>query len=279
MWVITAALSWLLAEFFTRKRRMALPSIALLLSFVGAAFMAVAFVLATEGRPAWRTVDSLGFVRDATGLALGWSALAAMWLAALHYWRFKVPITIAAGAAAATAAILAFGLALAPDLDSRLCSALVIACGLAIFLAAMRFDMADPERLTRKTDIAFWLHLLAAPLIVQPLIFGFLGGVADLDTPRALGILAIFFGLGLVAVIIDRRALLVSALAYAGFAFGVLIHRSAMEEQTTPATLLALGVFVLAVSAGWRPLRHAALRLLPQALTRRLPHPLASKTT
>ena len=124
--------------------------------------------------------------------------------------------------------------------------------------------MADTERLTRKTDIAFWLHLLAAPLIVQPLMFGFLGGVSDLDAPRAVGILAIFFGLGLVAVIIDRRAFLVSALAYAGFAFGALIQRSGIQEQATPATLLALGVFVLAISAGWRPLRHAALRLLPQ---------------
>jgi len=24
----------------------------------------------------------------------------------------------------------------------------------------MRFDMTDPERLTRRTDIAFWLHCL-----------------------------------------------------------------------------------------------------------------------
>jgi hypothetical protein len=35
-----AALSWLLAEYFTRRRRMALPSVLLLLSFAGAAFMA-----------------------------------------------------------------------------------------------------------------------------------------------------------------------------------------------------------------------------------------------
>ena len=38
MWAVTAALSWLLAEYFTRRRRMALPSIALVLSFVGLGF-------------------------------------------------------------------------------------------------------------------------------------------------------------------------------------------------------------------------------------------------
>jgi hypothetical protein len=259
---------------------MALPSIALLLSFVGSAFGALAFVFAMalpEGRPVWR--EGLGFLPDTTGWAVGWSALVATGLAALHYWRFRVPITVAAGAAMASAAVIAFVLALAPDLDIRLRSGLVIACGVVVFLEAMRFDMADPARVTRKTDIAFWLHLLAAPLIVQPLIFGFLGGVANLDTPRAVGIIAIFLGLGLVAVVIDRRAFLVSALAYAGFAFGALIHRSGIQHETTPATLLALGVFVLAISAGWRPLRHAALRLLPEALTRHLPHPLTSKTT
>ncbi|MGO9675318.1 MAG: hypothetical protein ACLPSF_14315 [Methylocella sp.] len=282
VWAVTAALSWLLAEFFTRKRRMALPSIALLLTFVASAFLAVASVLANAfpaGRPAWLKEDALAFLQDATGWTLGWSALAALGLAALHYWRFRVPVTIAAGAAMASTAVIAFALALLPGLGVHARSALLIACGVAVFLAAMRFDMADPERLTRKTDIAFWLHLLAAPLIVQPLMFGFLGGVSDLDAPRAAGILAIFVGLGLVAVIIDRRAFLVSALAYAGFAFGALIQRSGIQQEATPATLLALGAFVLAISAGWRPLRHAALRLLPEALTRRLPHPLTSKTT
>lgn len=282
MWTVTAALSWLLAEFFTRKRRMALPSIALVLSFVGAAFAAATFAIETvfpTGRPSWLPEDALAFLQDAKGWMIASGALGAMGLAALHYWRFRVPITIAAGAATACAAVIALSVTLAPDLTLYLRSALVIVCGVAVFLLAMRYDMADTERLTRKTDIAFWLHLLAAPLIVQPLMFGFLGGVSDLDSQRATGILAIFLALGLVAIIIDRRAFLVSALAYAGFAFGTLIQRSGIQEQATPATLLALGVFVLAISAFWRPLRHAALRLLPESLTRRLPHPLASKTT
>ncbi len=279
MWVVAAALSWLLAEFFTRRHRMALPSIVLLLAFVGSVFAALIFVFALalpDGRPAWRTVSGFGLLPEANGWAIGLAALVAAGLAELHYWRFKVPITVAAGAAALCAAAIAFALALKPDLSLYLRSALVLACGVAVFLAAMRFDIADPARVTRKTDIAFWLHLLAAPLIVQPLIFGFLGGVRNLDTPKAAAIIAIFLGLGLVAVIIDRRAILASGLAYAGFAFGALIHRSGIEHETIPATLLALGVFVLAISAGWRPLRHAALRLLPETLTRHLPHPLTS---
>jgi hypothetical protein len=41
--------------------------------------------------------------------------------------------------------------------------------------------------------------------------------------------------------------------------------------MTTPATVLALGAFVLLLSAGWRPLRAAILGVTPSAFTRNLP--------
>jgi hypothetical protein len=150
----------------------------------------------------------------------------------------------------------------------------LLACGVIVFLVAMRFDLSDPQRRTRRTDIAFWLHLLAAPLIVHSLLKGFLNGFGPLDTSHALDVLAVFLGLAVVAVIIDRRALLVSGLVYAGFAFSALIKASAIGDALVPTTIMALGAFVLALSAGWRPLRRAFLFCLPASLSRRLPHPL-----
>src|SRR3982074_390433 len=38
-WIVTAVAAWLLAEFFTRLRRMAFPSIVLLIAFAAAVFM------------------------------------------------------------------------------------------------------------------------------------------------------------------------------------------------------------------------------------------------
>ena len=96
--------------------------------------------------------------------------------------------------------------------------------GLGIFSIAMRFDLSDPERVTRRTDIAFWLHLLAAPLIVHPLVSGMLGDARLPDAATAGAILAIFAALGAVAVLVDRRALLVSGLSYAGIAFATLLR-------------------------------------------------------
>ena len=146
----------------------------------------------------------------------------------------------------------------------------------------MRFDMLDPQRLTRRTDIAFWLHLLAAPLIVHPLIRGFLHGLDDrLTTGAAVGILWVFIALGVLAVIIDRRAILVSGLVYAGFALSALIRAAGFAGSTylVPLVLLALGAFILLLSAGWHPLRRAILRRLPRGLAGRLPHPLVTWST
>ena len=58
---------------------------------------------------------------------------------------------------------------------SRICIlGFVLLLGIGVFLFAMRWDSSDPTRTTRRSDVAFWLHLLAAPMIVHP-IFTLLG--------------------------------------------------------------------------------------------------------
>jgi hypothetical protein len=135
----------------------------------------------------------------------------------------------------------------------------------------MRFDMTDPERLTRRTDIAFWLHLLAAPLIVHSLVRGLVTNTSKLEPTAAVAIMVVFLVLSFTAVLIDRRAMLVSGLSYAGIAFWTLIRQAGFSDMTTPLTILTLGAFVLLLSAGWRPLRAGILNNVPSALTRNLP--------
>jgi hypothetical protein len=257
--------SWLLAEYFTRKRRMALPSIVLLLVFAVSVFAAVAEIL--DATP----IRTLFF-----SFYMGWPAfnagLVTAAAAALHYWRFRVPITVAAGAAALVASVVALLYIFVPDLSHRQSAPLLLLCGLAVFALAMRFDLSDPKRRTRRTDIAFWLHMLAAPLIVHPLVSAVLGD-GGMDTASALVILAIFVVLALVALVVDRRAILVSGLGYAGYAFGSLIAKAGMGDGVVPFTMLVLGALVLLLSAGWHALRHALLPLVPAALVRRpAPH-------
>ena len=153
--------SWALAEYFTRRRRMALPSIFLLLTFAGGVFWCTARLLSDEVGP------------EFFEQALAPAALIAALAAGLHWWRFRVPITVAAGAAALVAT--AFGLIVrwADDPMSVILPVMFVA-GLGVFALAMRWDLSDTARTTRRSDVAFWLHLLAAPLMVHP-VFSLVG--------------------------------------------------------------------------------------------------------
>ncbi len=278
--VVVAALAWALAEFFTRRKRMAFPSILLLCIFVGAAFVAlVQFVGSPIGIAANR-LGWLGWFGGLTGLgrgeplAVAVAALGTAALAGLHYWRFRVPITVAAGTASLALAAVMVSTLVAPDFTGRAITGLLALAGAAVFALAMRFDLSDPARRTRRTDIAFWLHLLAAPLIVHSVFTAIGVGSSALRPPFALAVLAVFLLLGAVAVLVDRRAMLVSGLVYAGAAFGSLIAETGLGGRTVPVTLLALGGFVLLLSAGWTPLRRAVLDRLPHDWAVRLPGPL-----
>jgi hypothetical protein len=271
MWLGVAVLSWLLAEFFTRLRRLALPSIVLLATFVLSSFEALIFLLV---RAFWGG-GSLGLFDVSPNFPVPEIAgLGAAALAGVHYWRFRVPITIAAGVAALCLAPIGLIAEYAVKTGVNLVPAATLICGLVVFVLAMRFDMSDPERQTRRTDIAFWLHLLAAPLIVHSLIGKIIGAerFGEPNAGQSIAVLCIFAALGLVAIVIDRRAILVSGLVYAGVAFSALIRQSGVGATVLPATLLVLGICVLMLSAFWRPLRRAVLSLVPSRFARRLPH-------
>ena len=291
-WLTIAALAWLLAEFFTRKRRMALPSIVLLVVFMTSSFETARVFLERAAiiRAAPATAQLFrNEIAGPIGVSSLWdwslhpgsmlaAALITVVLGVFHYWRFRVPITIAAGTAALCLAVVAGARLAFPDLPAVAIRGLILVCGVLVFLLAMRFDMSDLTRVTRRTDIAFWLHLLAAPLIVHPLIGAISHGSESLDMAQALETLLVFLGLGAVAVLIDRRALLVSGLAYAGFALLAIIRQAGLTDMQAPMTALALGAFVLAISAFWRPLRSAFLRRLPAWLAERVPHPVVVST-
>jgi hypothetical protein len=267
-----ALASWGMAEVFTRQRRMALPSIVLLLSFtlglglavgglVNAAYpRSLAYPFAT--RPAWQD-----------GMVLASGALAAGLGAAAHWWRFRVAITVAAAVASLVALLLAGLVSISgQSLDSGILPPAALLCGFGVFTFAMRWDLGDPARVTQKSDIAFWLHLLAAPLIAHPLFYwmGILGG-GDIGAGKALGVVAVYLLFALVALAVDRRALLVSALAYVLVALGRLLEAYGVVETSIALTALVIGSALLALSAFWGRIRAMVLGLFPSNLVDRLP--------
>jgi len=157
-----AATAWALALFFTAKRRMALPSILLLLAFVGGVFAAAGFVLVHA--VGTETIENNEALLGVIAAGAGAVAAAAAWL---HWRRFRVPITVAAGTAAVAA--IALGLLLSAlgeraDDSEKLILGFMLLLGIGTFLFAMWWDGSDRSRVTRRSDVAFWLHLLAAPM-------------------------------------------------------------------------------------------------------------------
>jgi hypothetical protein len=275
---LVAVCAWLLAEPFTRRRRMALPSIVLLVAFVGGVFaMLLGTILVL--------LEARGYFEQASGpeqpllLALvAGAALATAASAWLHWRRFKVPITIAAGAAALVGTVVAIVLAVLEvgpgDEAESIIMPLVFLAGLGVFAYAMRWDISDRTRETRRSDVAFWLHLLAAPMIAHPL-FNWIGVVdgRNIGAGAAAGVLAIYIAMALVALAADRRALLVSALAYVLIALTWLFDRFGAVELNVALTALVIGSALLSLSAFWTPIRSALVERLPGALQARLPLP------
>lgn len=264
-----AATAWGLALFFTARRRMALPSILLLLAFVFGVFVASAMSLGLAiGEDQLNDNEALGGVIAAVSGAI---AAGAAWL---HWMRFRVPITVAAGSAAVAA--IAVGILVAvlgdPEQYARTILAFVLLLGIGVFLFAMRWDASDPARLTRRSDVAFWLHLLAAPMLVHP-VFTLLGlndGTATIS--EGLVVIALYVVLGVTALAIDRRALLVSALAYVLYALSELFKQVGAVELNIALTALVIGSALLLLSAYWHQARSIIVRKLPAVLQAKLPY-------
>lgn len=266
--LLVAATAWPLAEVFTRRRRMALPSILLLLAFVGGVFV---------------TLFGLGDVlvqndsAAAGALLISVAGLVTAGAAWFHWRRFMVPITVAAGVgglAVTALSLMVAGLEAAGVESSRTVVLwLVFIAGISIFALAMRWDMSDRERTTRRSDVAFWLHLLAAPMIAHPIFYslGIMDGSDEVGVGVAVLVVAIYVLFGLVALVIDRRALLVSALVYVLAALAFLFNRFGAVELNFALTALVIGSALLTLSAFWTPLRARLVGGLPAALQRRVP--------
>jgi hypothetical protein len=252
-----AIASWGLAEVFTKRKRMALPSIVLLVIFV----LSCAKVGYAISSPTTSHYDLTDFV-DIVGLPYG---LAFVGASVLHWFRFHVPITIAAFVAGVAFVSVRMIASVANGVVLEYPRLMFIPIGLVIFAIAMKFDMSDRNRVTQRTDIAFWLHLLAAPLIVHSVVHPLLAE-SVLSTGAAIAILSLFTVLSLVALTVDRRALLVSSLLYLGYASSKLLSWSGVASENTGLSILIVGGTVLVLSVAWQPLRRIVLRILPQNL-------------
>ena len=251
-----AATAWGLAEFFTRRRRMALPSILFLLAFTGGVFATL--------------MPSVNILSGKFGMQIAVAAAVAAGFTWLHWRRFRVPITVAAGATALIGVVVGLLIAITPDLLKWM-NGILFAAGVSVFVFAMYWDFSDRLRQTRRADVAFWLHLLAAPLIVHPVftLFGLLS--KDVELGGAVVVMLLYVVMAVIALIIDRRALMVSALVYVLAAISAVLEKFGAVGVNVALTALLIGSALLVLSAFWHISRTRVVSCLPDAWQGKLP--------
>ncbi len=254
---ISAALLWLLSEYFVRRRRMVGPAILLSVMFAGNAGFGLTqkfgqvFMLAQQ---------------DYSSLVLpGLLTVGAVFI----YWlRFKVPFAMALIALGlfATALVAAATRSGTPQdiTEIFVFSAesnfawITLVLGILTFLAAMYFDGSDPHRVTRRSAQGFWLHMVAAPMIINTVALSILSNENETTYTAILASMAVF---AVVAIVIDRRSFLLAAI---GYVVSVLLTLNpAMEDATGATVILGLGVFLVILGAFWARIRAMLLRALP----------------
>ena len=252
---VVALLSWVLSVFFVEKRRLALPAILFLISFVVSAVTCLTILF-----------SALKFEKDmAVLVASGIGALAA-WV---HWRKFHVPITVAAGIASLIACLLA----LVSQVDSlrEIINLFICGSGFLTFALAMRWDSKDTLRKTRNSDVAFWLHLLSAPLIVHPIFssLGILKGESSLTSIAV--VIFMYVILAAISIAVDRRALMVSSLVYVLYAFRELFNSYGMVSSSLAFSGVFIGSILLLLSAFWHRSRGILLRNIPENYVKYVP--------
>lgn len=250
---VLTLLSWALAEFFVLKRKMSLPAILLLIAFVGGVFS-----------------FALSFFTDVTEISIVVAAAASTVAAYIHWLRFKVPITVAAGTVAAIGLIVSLVLSVFPDTQNWIFY-LVFICGITAFLLAMHWDSADTQRVTGKSDVAFWLHLASAPLIIHPIFYG----LGVFDGNESLWVMALvillYIVMSVISITIDRRAFMVSSLAYVIYALKTIMDTYGDVSYSFALTGVVMGATLLLLSAFWQTTRNSIVKTLPTTIQRYIP--------
>lgn len=240
----------ILARYFTLTRRMVAPSIVLAIFF---AISAAQFGM------------GLGWALDADTQVTFTLAGAVLTTAAAGYYAvFRVPFTmsiIALGTFFTVFALTTLTGGEEPNLRELFLltgggpfAFLTVLLGLVGLVVAMAFDMSDPHRITRRSASGFWLHIIAAPAIVNTVALTLL----DIGTVTAqLALVAFILAMALFAVVIDRRSFLVSGVGYI-----VALSITVMEGQAFLVILL-LGLVLIGLGAQWEKIRRAIMDVLP----------------
>ena len=248
--VISVIVTYVLTRYFTVKRRMVAPSIMLVV------------LMMLSGLQIGASLANLMGFSGASMLACA-VTLSTLLLAA-YYFMFRIPVTvffIALGVFVVTGALVVQGGVNTPSpsdffmlTNNGPYAYITIILGLIGLAIALRFDMSDPHRVTRRASSGFWLHVIAAPAIVNTVALTLLEGGGIASQIILLGFLAM---MAVFAMIIDRRSFLVAGIGY------IVALAITILDGNAAIVILILGLGLVFLGAKWEGLRARIMDALP----------------
>ena len=264
---IGLAVTFGLSFYFIRMRRMNLPGMFLAASF-GVFLAAATVVVLTSGVP-----DLVNLPR-----VVGLVGMLGM---AVYFLVFRLPFSMFVFGIFGLVSVYAFvtpdRLRLVRDFPNGLFdlasgSSLAIGSllfGLGAFALGIFFDTRDPHRVSRWSATGFWLHILAAPALVNTMAMT-LYNRGDTAGYAMTG--ALLCVVTVLSLIIDRRSFMTAGIVYFGGLIFVALGNDRGSEANIVSALLILGAFVTALGTWWVQIRAWLMRRLPAfPLKNRLP--------
>jgi len=217
-----------LAEWLVRGRRLVLPGIAILISIL------------------YFTNKAVPLENENTALLA--SSMISL-ISLLFYLRYKMPFSLlplALGLVGLSISSIGLGILENPML--------FVLFGFIIFIAAFWFDAKDTQRVSHLSDNAFWLYLIASPLIIHGVMITLITSDAVWIKSVNIEILMISFFIlfFLIALLIDRRVMLISTQLYMIYALTQLIQNNSSNiESAIMYSLIGLSLVVIYFGTYW----------------------------
>ena len=256
--VFGAVICVIFARYFTLRRRMSLPSIGLAAAFAGFWAITAAMLIDTGN-------DGL------TSLIISLSGMIAM---SLYFRTFKLPFSMFVCGVFGLVACFSLASIISGNeiWDGDFWESLFdlsnnsgfgfasLIFGILSFVGGMYFDLKDPNRLSRYSATGFWLHLLAAPALVNTVAF------SPYNMGSSLGYLLTAIALAVISVlalVIDRRSFLTAGIIYFAILIGLALKEGIGGDLVPVFATLIVGAFVTALGTWWVQIRARLMDAMP----------------
>ena len=238
--LLTLSVSWLLSVYFIEKKK---------IRSAGLGFLLV-FALSLGALP-------LVLVQNVNWIP--WMGICGALGALIHFAKFKTAAAIALAYVGLWVFLITGSLWLGiPLIGNFGLWVLCFAVGLGVMAHGVYWDRLDPHRRTARSDQAFWLHLVAAPLMVHSLYM-----VISRWISHEFALSGVFTGvyglLIVVSLVLNRRALMISSTGYAIYAFSQAMLQGGFDSLTYVVAALVVGAVMLGLAMKWEACRGRVL--------------------